>query len=44
MNEHKSGVGTDIKINVHMDPIGGYHIKDVEFIATVYSNTTMKED
>ena len=43
MNEHKSGVGTDIKINVHMDPIGGYHMKDVDFIATVYSNTTMKE-
>ena len=36
MNEQKSGVGTELKINLRMEPMGDYHLADVDFTATVY--------
>ena len=33
-----SALGTEFKINVHMDPIDGYHMSDVDFHADFYVN------
>lgn len=42
MNEQKSGVGTELKINLRMEPMGDNHLADVDFTATVYSADTRK--
>lgn len=40
MNEQNSGVGTELKINLHMEPMGEYRLSNVEFTATVFSAET----
>lgn len=42
MNEHKSGVGTELKINICMEPIDGFHMSGVDFCVRVFSLNTTK--
>ena len=34
--------GTDLKINVHFDPIAGYTMDDIEFTCKFFTNSNVK--
>lgn len=38
---NNSGLGTELKLNVHMEPLDGHHLKDLDFHVTVYGSPGM---
>lgn len=33
-----SGIGTELKLNISMEPIDGFHLAEVDFMAEVFSH------
>ena len=36
MNENVIGLGSEIKLNLNIEPVGGYTMDDYDFVAEVY--------